>query len=340
MCLLALYLMNNGVSTWLYYTQYMVEEMYEIDLLAGKDYPGSWREFQAWFPDEDTCRRYLEQLRWAEGFVCPACGHNKAWRSSDHLWKCQKCNRRTSVTAGTILDKTRTPLQIWFAAAWYITNQKLGVSALGLQRVLGFGSQQTAWTILHKFRKAMVRPNRTKLVGEVEVDETYIGGSGKGGKRGRGADKKYIVVIAVELHEPKGFGRVRMRHVPDVAAASLIPFICDVVETGSLVCTDGYSAYNSLSSHGYRHNKLILSESESPAHVSMPAVHLVASLLKRWLLGTHQGAVREVHLQAYLEEYAFRFNRRNSYQRGLLFYRLLQQIVVTAPETYKKIVGK
>lgn len=187
----------------------------------------------------------------------------------------------------------------------------------------------------------MVRPNRTKLAGEVEVDETYIGGpSPKGSKRGRGADKKSIVVIAVELHEPKGFGRVRMRHVPDVTAASLIPFICDVVEAGSLVQTDGHSAYNSLSSRGYQHNKLILSASDSPAHVSMPAVHLVASLLKRWLLGTHQGSVHGVHLQAYLEEYAFRFNRRNSRQRGLLFYRLLQQIVVTAPETYKEIVGK
>ena len=125
----------------------------------------SWQEFQAWFPDNDACRHYLERLRWPDGFVCPACGHKKAWRSSNHLWKCQECNRRTSVTAGTILDKTRTPLQLWFAAAWYITNQKLGVSALGLRRVLGFGSQQTAWTMLHKFRKAMVRTNRTQLAG-------------------------------------------------------------------------------------------------------------------------------------------------------------------------------
>ena len=202
-----------------------MEDPYEIDLLAGKDYPGSWHEFQVWFPDDDACRRYLEWLRWPDGFICPACGHNKAWRGSDHLWKCRECSRRTSVTAGTILDKTRTPLRTWFAAAWYITNQKLGVSALGLQRVLGFGSQQTAWTMLHKFRKAMVRPDRTKLVGEVEVDETYVGGPSKGGKRGRGASKKFIVVIAVELHEPKGFGRIRMRHVPDVTAASLVPFI-------------------------------------------------------------------------------------------------------------------
>ena len=280
-----------------------MEGLYEIDLLAGKDYPGSWHEFQVWFPNDDACRHYLERLRWPDGFVCPACGHNKAWRSSGQLWKCKKCSRRTSVTAGTILDKTRTPLTIGFAAAWYVTNQKLGVSALGLQRVLGFGSQQTAWTMLHKFRKAMVRPGRTKLVGEVEVDETYVGGPSKGGKRGRGADKKFIVVIAVELHEPKGYGRIRMRYVLDVTATSLVPFVCHVVEAGSLVRTDGFTSYDSLSSHGYRHNKLILSTSDSPAHVSMPAVHLVASLLKRWLLGTHHGSVYSAHLQAYLEEY-------------------------------------
>jgi transposase-like protein len=317
-----------------------VEGLYEIDLFAGKDYPGSWHEFQVWFPNDDACRHYLERLRWPDGFVCPACGHNKAWRSSGQLWKCKKCSRRTSVTAGTILDKTRTPLTIWFAAVWYVTNQKLGVSALGLQRVLGFGSQQTAWTMLHKFRKAMVRPGRTKLVGEVEVDETYVGGPIKGGKRGRGADKKFIVVIAVELHEPKGYGRIRMRYVLDVTVTSLVPFVCNVVEAGSLVRTDGFTSYESLSSHGYRHNKLILSTSDSPAHVSMPAVHLVASLLKRWLLGTHHGSVHSAHLQAYLEEYTFRFNRRNSHRRGLLFYRLLQQIVVTTPESYKAIVDK
>ena len=318
----------------------MVDKLFEIDFLAGKDYPGNWHEFQTWFPDDRACRFYLETLRWSDGFICPSCRHNEAWHGYDHLWKCKKCSRRTSVTAGTIFDKTRTPLTIWFAAAWYITNQKLGVSALGLQRVMGFKSQQTAWTMLHKFRKAMVRSDRTKLVGEVEVDETYIGGSCKGGKRGRGAENKFIVVIAVELLKPKGYGRVRMRYVPNVKATSLIPFVCDAVETGSLICTDGYDSYNSLSSHGYKHKKLILSSSDNPAHVSMPAVHRIASLLKRWFMGTHQGSVHGTHLQAYLEEYTFRFNRRKSKRRGLLFYRLLQQMVVTEPIPYKKIVGK
>jgi transposase-like protein len=252
---------------------------------------------------------------------------------------CRGCSRRSSVTAGTILDRTRTPLTAWFAAAWYMTNQKLGVSALGLQRVLGFNSEQTAWTMLHKLRRAMVRPDRDKLAGSVEVDEAYIGGVSKGGKRGRGAEKKLIVVIAVELREPKGFGRVRIRHVPDARAGSLVPFVCEVVETGSLIRTDGHAGYDTLPTHGYRHEKLLLSASDSPAHVSMPAVHRVASLLKRWLLGTHQGSVHGEHLQAYLEEFTFRFNRRHSRRRGLLFYRLLQQAVAAPPAPYKDIVG-
>ena len=318
----------------------MVAGPFEIDMRAGKDYPGTWSEFQAWFPDDAACRRYLERLRWPKGFVCPACGHTVAWRASGDLWMCRGCSRRTSATAGSILDKTRTPLTTWFAAAWYITSQKLGVSALGLQRVLGFSSQQTSWTMLHKFRRAMVRPDRDKLSGDVEVDETYVGGVSKGGKRGRGAEKKFIVAIAVELHERKGFGRVRMRHVPDVQAASLVPFVCEVVEAGSLIRTDGHAGYDTLPSHGYRRDKLILSASDSPAHVSMPGAHRVASLLKRWLLGTHHGSVHGVHLQSYLEEFTFRFNRRHSRRRGLLFYRLLQQAVVAPPAPYKEIVGK
>lgn len=313
---------------------------YDIDLRAGQHYPATWSEFQAWFPDDVACRRYLEGLRWPEGFVCPACGSTQAWRTSSDLWLCTGCSRRTSVTAGTILDKTRTPLTTWFAAAWYITNQKLGVSALGLQRVLGFKSEQTAWTMLHKFRRAMVRPDRDRLTGEVEVDETYVGGISRGGKRGRGAERKFIVAIAVELHEPKGFGRVRMRHVPNVQGTSLVPFVCAVVESGSLIRTDGHNGYDALPSHGYHRKKFILSASDTPAHMSMPAVHRVASLLKRWLLGTHQGSVHAEHLQSYLEEFTFRFNRRRSRRRGLLFYRLIQQALATPPAPYKDIIAK
>lgn len=221
---------------------------------------------------------------------------------------------------------------------WFVTSQKHGASALGLQSVLGLGSYQTAWSWLHKLRRAMVRPGRARLSGHVEVDETYIGGTKSGGKRGRGAGKKKIVAIAVEIHFPKGFGRIRMRRIPDVSGASLIPFVCDLVEPGSVILTDGWSGYNHLSKHGYIRNKTILSNTGDPAHVAMPGVHRVSSLLKRWLLSTHQGAVSGKHLDYYLDEYTFRFNRRTSRSRGLLFYRLMEQAVVTAPTSYRNIV--
>jgi transposase-like protein len=249
------------------------------------------------------------------------------------------CVRKVSVTANTIFDRTRTPLRTWFAAAWYVTNQKYGASALGLQRVLGFGSYQTAWTMLHKLRGAMVRPERSWLSGDVEVDETLIGGVDRGGKRGRGAGRKSLVVIAVEVLSPKGFGRIRMQHIPDASGANLIPFVCEVIEPGSVVMTDGWKGYNDLARHGYTRSITVLSDTQDPAHVSMPAVHRVASLFKRWLLGTHQGSAKPPHLQAYLEEFTFRFNRRSSRRRGLLFFRLMEQAVVTPPAPYRSIVG-
>jgi transposase-like protein len=251
---------------------------------------------------------------------------------------CRSCRHQATPTAGTIFDKTRTPLTTWFGALWYVTNQKHGVSALGLQRVLGLGSYQTAWAMLHKLRRAMVRPGRDRLAGLVEVDESYVGGE-EPGAHGRQTHKKAIVALAVEVHEPRGFGRARLRKVPDVSGASLVPFVCEAVEPGSQVHTDGWGGYNALSEHGYVHRKTIVSSSGDPAHVSMPAVHRVAALLKRWLLGTHQGAVGNVQLDYYLDEFTFRFNRRSSRSRGLLFYRLLEQAAVTTPMPYRSIVG-
>lgn len=302
------------------------------------DYPGTWASLLKWFPDDAACAEYLERLRWPDGFVCPACTSTAGWRIADGRFSCARCARKVSVTAGTIFHRTRTPLTTWFAAAWYLTNQKFGASALGLQRALGLGSYQTAWTMLHKYRTAMVRPGRERLSGDVEVDETYVGGE-EPGVRGRQTRKKAIVVIAVEVIRPRGFGRVRMRRVPDASGDSLIPFVCEAVEPGSVILTDGWGGYNDLPARGYTRNKTVLSSSGDPAHVSMPAVHRVASLLKRWLLGTHQGSVHPDHLPAYLDEFTFRFNRRTSRRRGLLFYRLLQQAVVTDPTTYKAIVG-
>ena len=178
----------------------------------------------------------------------------------------------------------------------------------------------------------MVRADRGQLTGSVEVDETLVGGIEHGGKRGRGTSKN-IVVIAVEIKQPKGFGRVRMRHVPDASGSSLLPFVRDVVTHGALVSTDGWSGYNGLIKHGFIHQRTMLSSSGDPAHVTMPGVHRVASLLKRWILGTHQGSVTPEHLQSYLEEFTFRFNRRTSRNRGLVFRRLLEQAIVTGPVT-------
>lgn len=300
------------------------------NLRAGVDYPEDLSGFDRFFPDEDACERFLERLRWPSGFVCPACGYaGEPWRSSRGLL-CPKCRRRAYVTAGTIFEGTRKPLKLWFIAAWEITGHKYGANALTIKRMLGVKSYQTAWAWLHKFRRAMVRPGRDRLAGIVEVDESYVGGEEEG-THGRETHKKAIVVIAVEMREPKGFGRIRVKHVPDVSSASLTPFVCQAVQPGSTVHTDGWNGYNDLVKHGYDRKVTVISAGGDAAHVVMPGVHRVAALLKRWLLGTYQGAVSHKHLNYYLDEFTFRFNRRHSRSRGLLFYRLLEQAVQTDP---------
>jgi len=284
------------------------------------------------FPDETACAAYLEKLRWPTGFTCSACETaGSPWRKTRGRLLCSTCRHQSSATAGTILEKTRTPLTTWLEAAWHLTTAKNGLSAKTLERTLGV-NYRVAWTMLQRYRVAMVRAERGRLAGDVEVDETLVGGAEHGEKRGRGT-QKCIVVIAVEVKQPKGFGRVRMRHVPNASGNSLIPFVSDVVAADAVVLTDGWVGYNDLPKHGYTRQKTVLSSSGDPAHVSMPGVHRVASLLKRWILGTHQGSVESVHLQAYLEEFTFRFNRRTSRSRGLVFRRLLEQAVVTGPVT-------
>jgi transposase-like protein len=302
-----------------------------------------------WFPDDASCMSYLEQLRWPQGFVCPRCGAvGEPYRASRNRLLCRACRAQSSVTAATIFDKTRTPLRSWFAAVWYVTSQKQGVSALGLQRVLGLGSYQTAWAMLHRLRRAMIRPGRERLSGIVEVDETYVGGRdvglGKARRATRGMltppqleSKKSIVVIAVEVLEPKGFGRVRLGRVPAASEDHVLPFLLESIEPGATVHTDGSWVYRSLPDHGYVRDRTVVRGSDDPAHISLPAVHRVAALLKRWLLGTHQGSVLPHQLDYYLDEFTFRFNRRASRSRGLLFYRLLEQAVVTEPVTYRAI---
>ncbi len=307
---------------------------------VGVDYPRTYQEFLEWFPDEASCRNYIQKCRWPHGFECVQCGsREKPWTTNRGYLHCRHCGSELSITAGTIFERTRTPLRTWFSAMWFVTSQKGGASALGLKNVLGFGSYQTAWTLLHKLRHAMVRSARDQLCGRIEIDETYVGGVEEGGKRGRGCEKA-IVIIAVELHNPKGYGRIRMRQIPDVSSESLVPFVCDVAKKGSVIITDGWPGYTQLSEKGYEHERIILSHSDQPAHVSMPGVHRVASLLKRWLLGTHQGAFSRKHLEYYLDEYTFRFNRRSSRSRGMLFYRLMQQAATTPTITYRQIVDR
>lgn len=277
--------------------------------------------------------------------MCPACGCvDQPYRSSRGRLMCKDCGHQCTVTAGTIFEKTRTPLRVWLAAAWYLTSQKQGVNALGLQRVLGLGSYQTAWTMLHRFRRAMVRPGRERLHGEVEVDETYLAITDRQsplsatGRKNNTA--KTLIVIAVEMLQPKGFGRIRLRCISDDSADSVIPFVQEVIEPGARVRTDGSAAYRTLPDLGYDHQRTVMLGSTIPAHVSMPGVHRVAALIKRWILGTHHGSVQPEHLDAYLDEFAFRFNRRTSSSRGMLFYRLLQQSVITSPVTYDDVAQK
>jgi transposase-like protein len=219
---------------------------------------------------------------------------------------------------------------------WWVTTQKNGASALGLQRVLGLKSYETAWTWLHKLRRAMVRPGRDLLTGSVEVDESYVGGE-EAGLPGRLNLKKALIVVAAEEDGP-GIGRIRMRQIIDASAESLVPFVQDSVEPGSLIHTDGWRGYSSLESKGYDREVTVLSRKKKPPSELLPRVHLVISLLKRWLMGTHQGAVSQKHLDYYLDEFTFRFNRRRSKSRGKLFFRLAQQAVAIDPVPYDHIV--
>ena len=307
---------------------------------AGAHYPRSTGEFLAWFRTDEDCLDYLEWLRWPGGFACPHCGNAGGWRLADGRVECGDCSRRTSVTAGTIFDKTRTPLTVWFHACWLFATAKDGISAQYLQRSLEIGSYQTAWAMLHRLRSALVRPGRGRLTGTVEVDETFIGGEEHGLRGGRQPGKKVLTGIAVEVSEPKGIGRCRMAVLADASGASLRPFVAGSVEPGSRVITDGWVGYNGLAARGYDHERrnqaAAARRGEDPGEL-LPAVHRVASLCKRWLLGTHQGKVAPAHLPAYLNEFTFRFNRRHSRSRGMVFYRVLELAAGHDPVRYNDI---
>jgi hypothetical protein len=251
---------------------------------GGQDYPRSVGEFLSWFGTDADCRDYLAWLRWPDGFVCDECGHVDGWRLADGRWECAACSHRTSVTAGTIFDRTRTSLTVWFHACWSFATAKDGISALGLQRTLQIGSYQTAWAMLHRLRSVLIRPDRELLFGQVEVDETYIGGEEARLAGGRAKGKKALVAVAVELKQPKGFGRCRMRVIPDGSASTLHTFITDNVATGSTVITDGWSGYLGIDKSGYLHDRRSQRAAKALGEdigKLLPGVHRVASLAKR-----------------------------------------------------------
>jgi transposase-like protein len=303
---------------------------------GGIDYPRTFQEFRAWFPDDDACLEYLETLRWPDGFVCPVCESTEAWRTGRKMWMCTSCKRKTSVTAGTIFHRSHTPVSTWFAAAWFVTSSKNGVSAKSLEQQLGFGSYETAWAWLHKFRRAMVRPDRDLLRGVVELDEAFIGGVSVG-KPGASTDK-VPVQIAVEIVGKRKLGRVRFAVASKPGSRELVEFACRVIEPGSEIHTDGSRTLRQLGDLGYTHEYVTGYNAEDRDTV-LPGAHLVSSLLKRWLIGTLHYSVSDKHFEYYLDEYAFRFNRRRSTARGMLFYRLLQQAVNTDPHPLAELTA-
>ena len=308
------------------------------------DLPSDLPSFLARFGTDEQCREYLFGVRWPEGFRCAGCGHDRGWAHKARLiYECATCGKQPSLLAGTIFEQTKTGLARWFLAIYLVTSSKGGISAMELERQMGFGSYQTAWSWLHKIRRAMVRPEREPLSARVEADETYVGGP-KPGKGGRGAAGKTKVAGAVESGrgQAKGrrLGRLRLAVVDDVSAASLEGFLASAVAKPAAVATDGWPGYAGLDAAGYRHERHVVSGSSGDAAAELPAIHLVFALAKRWLLGTHHGAVGKKHLPAHLDEFVFRFNRRTARNLSHRFARVIEHAVQIGPTTYHALVAQ
>lgn len=304
--------------------------------VMNEDFPKNQVEFDKRFKDEQACHDHLFSLKWPRGFVCLRCGHEKHWRSTRGLLICTRCEHQHSLTAGTIMHGTRKPLLLWFKAMWWFTTRKYGVNAVNLQDLLGLGSYNTAWIWLQKLRGCIVCGDREKLSGSVEADEFYLGGQ-KSGKRGRGAEQKCKVAIAVEKKNPK-LGRIRLQVIDDCSASELTPFVEANVVVGSIVSTDGWHGYNALEDFGFVHRRFPRNRMENKES-ALSGVHLVISLVKRLIMGTFQGRFEPKYLQRYLDEYVFRFNRRTCKFVGKKFLRIVQQAVVTAPMPRRQILA-
>lgn len=303
------------------------------------DFPRSLSEFQRRFPDEAACARYLFAARWPAGFICPACGASRSWelQTKAWTWECAGCGKQTSLTAGTILHHSKLPLTTWFWAAYLMATHSNGISALQLQRQLALGSYKSAWLLCGKLRRSMRAPGRTPLAGLVEVDETEIPCRSKhdppGGGGGRSPQGKMLVVGAVEVEDGGvGPGRIRLAVVPDYSANSLHPFIAQNLAAGATAKTDGWSAYPGAP--GVKHDPHIVGK--MAAHVVLPWAHRIFSNLKVWGLGVYHG-LRRRHLQSYLDEFVFRFNRRRT--RHAAFRSLLGIAATHAPFSYKMLIS-
>lgn len=292
-----------------------------------EDFPKNELEFDRRFRHEQACLDYLFDLRWPDGFVCPDCGHRHYWKSARELFLCRQCEKQISVTAGTIFHGAKKPLTVWFKALWWFSTRKSGVNAVALQQLLGFGSYRTAWCWLQKLRTCTIFPDRQPLSGKIEADEFYLGGE-RSGKRGRGADHKCKVAVAVE-RQGKKLGRLRMQVIDDCSSSQLLPFVKGNVSSGSKVSTDGWKGYNGLEKD-FVHHRVLSAQSDNKESV-LPGVHLVVSLVKRVILGTFQGRFDPEYLQRYLDEYVFRFNRRTCKSPGKRFWRIMQQAVFLQP---------
>jgi len=295
-------------------------------------FPTTQIGFEQRFSTEEACLEYFVNLKFKDGYKCNSCGYDKYWLMSRRRVGCQKCKKRVSLTTGTIFEQSNKPLLLWFRVIWLMIAQKNGISAVGVQRIMGFGSYRTAWAWLHKLRMVTVLSSRTKLNGKVEVDETLLGGK-VAGKRGRGAEGKILVGIAVEVIGRRT-GRVRLSALPDASRKSLKKFITGNIEEDSELITDGWKSYESI--EGFKHTIIHNGATDEEENL-LPNVHRIASLLKRWLLGTHQNYVTGNKVQNYLDEFTFRYNRRKSNSRGLLFQRVLEQVVSHNPITYAKV---
>lgn len=302
-----------------------------------EDFPTNEIEFDRRFCSEEACLEYLSQFRWPEGFLCTKCQHTGYWKSARGLYVCRQCEHQQSVTAGTIFHSTKKPLALWFKTMWWFSTRKDGVSAVSVQEQLGLGSYQTAWRWLQKLRTCAIFPDREKLSGVVETDEIFIGGE-RSGKRGRGAEHKCKVAIAVERKGNK-VGRVRMQVIDHCGADELTPFATDNIVQGSTITTDGWKGYCGLEKAGFVHNKILVNKvDEKDKDSVLSGVNIIASLVKRVILGTFQGRFDKQYLQRLLDEYVFRFNRRTTKTLGKRFWRLMQRAVVSPPVTISNLV--